>query len=86
MPIAMEEMPDKYAQCMRLLLLASAMKSFDVVVLMMQTDAENLRMFELVTAMRQMLRYVTRVNVESDLRPQIVVPLINEQLAQAREL
>ena len=76
---------------MRLLLLASAMKSFDVVVLMLPTDEENLRLHALLTEMRPMLQYVTKRQNELDGRPQLIMPLQSEanhaevaQIAQAR--
>jgi len=82
MPVSPEEAPERYARCMRLLLLASGMKSFDVVVLMLSTDDENLRMNALLNDMRQMLRFVTRSKTEYDGRPQVVIPVFNDQRAK----
>ena len=71
MPVTAEENPDRYARAMRLLLLVSCMKSFDVVALMMPSDEENMQMFALVGEMRHMLQYVTRRKNEIEGRPQV---------------
>ena len=78
MPASKEEEPDYYSRCMRLLLLASAMKSFDVVVLLGATDDENVRLFNVVSDMRLVLKYVTRRKNEIEGRPQVLVALLND--------
>jgi len=83
MPVSPDDSPEYYTSCMRLLLLASAMNSFDVVVLMAATDEENLRLFSLLGDMRQMLQYVTRRKNEIEGRPQVMVPLLNDTMRMA---
>ena len=78
MPVSAEDNPDYYSSCMRLLYLASAMKSFDVVVLMAATDEDNVKLFSLLGDMRPVLEYVTRRKNEIEGRPQVVVPMLNE--------
>ena len=66
------EDPVRYAQCIRLLWLAASMKSFDVVVCMLDSDEANVAMCELIGAMVPMLQF-TRKRDPSP--PQVVVAL-----------
>lgn len=72
MPEQVHNDPVRYAQCMRLLWLAASMKSFDVVVLLLPSDADNVAMCHLVSDMVPMLQY-TRKRDPSP--PQVVVAL-----------
>ncbi|KAL3921296.1 MAG: hypothetical protein SGPRY_004953 [Prymnesium sp.] len=84
MPEGAADEPHRYSACMRLLMLASCMKSLDVVLLMMPSDEENLRLNRVVNEMRHLLRYVTGNFTESDVsgRPQVVILVSNESRAQ----
>ena len=72
MPEDPSEDPVRYAQCIRLLWLAASMKAFDVVVVLLESDAANAAMCELIGDMVPMLHF-TRKRDPSP--PQVVVAL-----------
>ena len=58
LPADTKDDPDRYAQCMRLLWLATSMKSFDVLVALLPTDEQNLAICDLVEDMLPLLHSV----------------------------
>ena len=84
MPENEESNPKRYADCMRLLWLASSMRSVDVVVSLLPTDDENIAICSLVNDMGPMLLALHKHQRSS---PQVLLPLGDEtKHAGLREL
>ena len=75
MPENEESNPKRYADCMRLLWLASSMRSVDVVVSLLPTDDENIAICSLVNDMGPMLLALHKHQRSS---PQVLLPLGDE--------